>query len=335
MPSREQLLQIIDIQTEVAKLGLDLGGVMQFIVEQTLSLINAYGAVIELAENDEMVYRAASGSVKSQLGLRLKISSSISGLSVTTGETLVCVDSEIDDRVDREACRKVGLRSMIVIPLLHLDERIGALKAISIKPNAFSAADIQVLTLLSDVVAAAIYFSVKYERDDLYFKATHDDMTGLANKALFMERLRNTVSYSSRYHKLSGVLMIDMDRLKHTNDSYGHRVGDAVLIEFAHRLQQVVRASDTVARLGGDEFGVILTPVENTEGIEAFIQRIHERLAVPFVFEDMHYSLAASIGYAVIPQGGIEPDKILALADQRMYAVKKSHHQRDNQLIVR
>ena len=117
MPTREQLMQIINIQTEIAKLGLDLGGVMQYVVEQTLPLINADGAVIELAEDGEMVYPAATGIAKDQLGLRLRIDASLSGLCVTTGETLFCGDSETDPRVDSFACRKVGLRSMIVIPL--------------------------------------------------------------------------------------------------------------------------------------------------------------------------------------------------------------------------
>lgn len=317
-------MQVINIQTEIAKLGLDLGGVMQFIVEQTLSLIEADGAAIELAEDGEMVYRAASGIAKPQLGLRLRADSSLSGMSVMTGETLTCEDSEIDPRVDRIACQKVGLRSMIVMPLKHRDVTVGVLKAMSAQANKFKKCDMTLLGMLSEVVAATMYFSVKYDSDDLFIKATHDGMTGLANRALFMDRLRNAVAHTSRDRTPSGVLMLDMDGLKQINDNYGHRIGDAVIVEFSSRLKKVTRATDTAARLGGDEFGVVLTSLENLDAVASAIQRIDSEIRPPFVFENNQYQLKASIGSALIPKDGIDPDKLMDIADQRMYVVKQS-----------
>lgn len=323
MPTREQLIQVINIQAEIAELGLDLGGVMQYVVEKSLSLVSADGAVIELAEDGEMVYRAATGMAKDQLGLRLKIDASLSGLCVMTGETLSCDDSESDPRVDRYACRRVGLRSMIVIPLKHRGITVGALKAMSAQPNKFEQRDVTLLGMLSEVVAAAMYFSVRYDNDDLFIKATHDGMTGLANRALFMDRLRNAVARTSREQNPSGVLMIDMDGLKQINDSHGHRVGDAVIIEFSSRLKKATRSTDTAARLGGDEFGVILSPLESSDGIVKAMQRINTEIESPFVFEDKQYQLKASIGSALIPKDGSEPEKVLEVADHRMYAAKK------------
>lgn len=322
MPTRGQLKQIINIQTEIAKLGLDLGGVMQYVVERTLPLIDADGAVIELAEDGDMVYRAAAGLAKNQLGLRLKINTSLSGLSVETGETLTCTDTESDDRVDRIATRKVGLRSMIVMPLKHCGVTVGVLKGMSVQPNKFKPRDIRLLEMLSEVVAASMYFSAKYDSDNLFIKATHDGMTGLANRALFMDRLRNAVARTDRQECTTGVLMIDMDGLKWINDTHGHRAGDAVIIEFSNRLKQSIRETDTAARLGGDEFGVILSPVESSEGMDSTIQRIDSEITPLFDFENKQYQLKASIGLALIPKDGTEPDKILEVADQRMYAVK-------------
>ncbi len=328
MPTREQLKQIIDIQTEIAKLGLDLGGVMQYVVEQTLPLIEADGAVIELAEDGEMVYRAAAGIASTQLGLRLRIDASLSGLCVMTGEILSCTDSETDPRVDRLACRKVGLRSMIVMPLKHRGVTVGVLKAMSGQPGKFRQRDITLLGMLTEVVAAAMYFSVKYDSDNLFVKATHDDMTGLANRALFMDRLRNTVARTSRVQNPSGLLMIDMDGLKQINDTHGHRIGDAVIVEFSNRLKKATRETDMAARLGGDEFGVILSPLENPEGIDSALRRINSEIAPPFVFEDREYQLKASIGTALVPMDGTEPEKLLEVADQRMYAVKRAQKNR-------
>lgn len=324
MPSSQQLMQVIRIQTEIAKLGLDLGGVMQFIVEQTLPLIDADGAAIELAEGGEMVYRAAAGIASPQLGLRLRLDASLSGLCVIKGEVMSCTDSETDPRVDRLACQKVGLRSMIVMPLMHKGVTVGVLKAMSKQANKFSEGDIQLLSMLSEVVAAAMYFSVKYDSDDLFRKATQDGMTGLANRALFMDRLRNAVAQSSRQQRCAGILMVDMDGLKQINDTYGHRVGDAVIVEFSNRIKAAARTTDTVARLGGDEFGVILTPIEDWECIDTVTQRIHADIQSPFVFEDKTYQLNASIGAALVPGDGEEPDKVLEVADQRMYQIKRA-----------
>lgn len=324
MPTRKQLIQVINIQTEIAKLGLDLGGVMQYVVEQVLSLIDADGGAIELAEDGEMVYRAAAGIATDQLGLRLKIDASLSGLCVMTGDTLSCADTETDPRVDRIACQQVGLRSMIVMPLKHRGITVGALKAMFAQPNKFTQGDITLLGMLSEVVAAAMYFSVKYDSDNLFIKATHDGMTGLANRALFMDRLRNALARANREKNPSGVLMIDMDGLKQINDSHGHRIGDAVIIEFSNRLRKATRSTDTVARLGGDEFGVVLSPLESSDGIDSALQRIDTEVRLPFVFEGKPYQLNASIGSALIPEDGSEPDKVLEVADLRMYAAKRT-----------
>jgi diguanylate cyclase (GGDEF)-like protein len=297
---------------------------MQYVVEQTLPLIEADGAAIELAEDGDMVYRAASGIAKDQLGLRLKIEASLSGLSVKTGEILSCADSETDPRVDRLACRKMGLRSMIVMPLKYREMTVGVLKAMSAHPDKFKQHDVTLVGMLSEVVAAAMYFSTQFDSDSLFIKATHDGMTGLANRALFMDRLRNTVARSSREQRLSGLLMIDMDGLKQINDRHGHRIGDAALIEFSNRLRKATRNTDTAARLGGDEFGVILTPLETMDGMEAVVQRIESEIHAAFVFEDRTYPLRASIGSALIPRDGTQPEALLEVADQRMYAAKQS-----------
>ena len=253
MPAPKQLLEVIGIQTEIAKLGLDLGEVMALVVERTLPLIGADGAAIELAEGGEMVYRAASGIARPQIGLRLDLNTSLSGCCVRRGEILRCDDSEEDPRVDRNACRAVGLRSMIVIPLRHHDATVGVLKAMSSQPAKFSAQDEALLGLLSEAVAAAMFFATKYGTDDLFHMATHDSLTGLATRALFMDRLRNTLVRCARDRQPAGVLMIDMDGLKRINDDFGHRAGDAAIREFGTRIARASRSSDTVARLGGDE----------------------------------------------------------------------------------
>ncbi len=116
----------------------------------------ADGATIELRDGDAMVYSTASGSLAPFIGLRLPLDGSLSGLCVRTGQTLYCADSEADDRVDRDACRRVGARSMVVVPLLHNRAVIGVLKAASPRPLAFSETDIAALQVMGSVVIAAM-----------------------------------------------------------------------------------------------------------------------------------------------------------------------------------
>lgn len=328
MPAQNQLMEIISIQTEIAKLGLDLPNVMQLVTDRTLALIGADGAAIELAEGDEMVYRATAGSAQSQIGLRIKRDNSLSGLAVKEGETLLSVDCETDPRVDIDACRKVGLRSMIVMPLHHNGATVGVLKAMSAQPGKFADQDVTLLNLLSEVVGASMFFATKYNTDDLFYQATHDSLTGLANRALFMDRLRTLTSRHAREQKAAGILMIDLNGLKQVNDTFGHRAGDAMIKEAANRLKQVARQSDTVARLGGDEFGAILSPVEIENGIQAAIDRIRAETASPFQFENRTFQLSASIGAAHFPDESVEIEHLIELADQRMYEVKRRHHDR-------
>lgn len=325
-------MNVIAIQAEIAKLGLDLGGVMSLVVERTLGLVDADGAAIELAEGDDMVYSAASGRAQPQLGLRLNAHGSLSGLCVRTGEILRCDDSETDPRVDREACRKVGLRSMLVMPLRHNGIPVGALKATSAEIAHFSDGDIAVLGLLSDVIAAAMYFATKYDPDDLFYRATHDGLTGLANRSLFMDRLRIAVAQGEREQAAAAVLMIDMDGLKQVNDTYGHRAGDAIIREFAERIRTVARTSDTVARLGGDEFAMVLIPIEPDSGIDSVLKRIDSAIEAPFDFEGKVYTLRASVGAALHPEDGAEIGHLIDVADKRMYAVKKQRHTRSGTL---
>lgn len=323
MPNSQRLLQIIHIQTEIAKLGLDLGGVMALVVERTLELVGADGAAVELAEGEDMVYRATSGVAQPYLGLRLKLETSLSGLCVRTGDILRCDDTEIDNRVDREACRRVGLRSMIVMPLRHKGLTVGVLKAMSAQPAKFDDSDMELLNLLSELIGAAMFYATKYDIDDLFHRATHDSLTGLANRALFMDRLRQEVARSEREPQSLGVLMIDMDRLKYLNDFYGHRVGDAAIVEFSHRILKGARATDTVARLGGDEFGMLLVPIEIPGGVDTAIERMTLEIEQQFTFDGQTYDLRASIGAAHFPSDSVDINQLIDLADQRMYSTKK------------
>ncbi|MBV8508676.1 MAG: GGDEF domain-containing protein [Xanthobacteraceae bacterium] len=318
------LMEIIRAQTDIAQLGLDLGGVMTFVTERVQQLTGAGGAIVELAEGDEMVYRAASGMAKQQLGLRLQRTGSLSGLCVEQRTVLRCDDSESDVRVDKEACRRVGLRSMVVAPLNHGETTVGVLKIAAVAPNAFSDEHVHILELMCGLIASAMYHAVQYETNELYHRATHDALTGLANRALFYDRLRQSLSLARRQSSRLGILNLDLDGLKPINDTYGHRAGDAAIRETGQRISKVSRQSDTVARLGGDEFAVIAADIDGRDGALRHADRLASEIRQPFSFENNQVMLDASIGLAIFPDDGTELDALIEKADQAMYAIKRT-----------
>lgn len=323
-PNANWLLDIIKLQTDIAKLGLDLGGVMMHVTMRAKQMTGANGAVIELAEGDDMVYRAVDGITARQLGLRLSRKTSLSGLCVQRGEALKCADSENDIRVDRAACRTVGLRSMVVVPLKFADVVVGVLKVMSPEVDAFDDRDVSVLTLMSELVAASMYHAAQYGENELYHRATHDALTGLPNRALFYDRLRQALHLAGRSTSGLGVLAIDMDGLKTINDRHGHRAGDAAIFDVAQRLKKEMRLSDTVARLGGDEFEVIMPGIPARELAEEQCRRLMDAVAMPFQFEGRDLTLGVSVGAAFFPYDGDEPASLLESADMRMYSSKRA-----------
>ena len=321
------LLEIIRIQTDIVRQGLDLGSVMQMVCERAAGLCGADGAVVELAEGEDMVYRAAAGIAEGQLGLRLRRQGSLSGLSVAQNQILQCDDSETDARVDREACLRVGLRSMLVVPLQHASGPVGVLKVVARQAHAFKPGSAAVLGLLSELIGAAIYHALQMDADELYRRATHDALTGLANRALFYDRLRQQLAQAQRSGANVAILNIDMDGLKAINDQQGHRAGDAALRQVATRIATSLRQGDLAARLGGDEFAVILPDVGDRHGVASKCAALGLAIAAPFHFEGTDLSLSASIGHALSPEDGAEMEHLLELADQAMYRVKQARRQ--------
>jgi diguanylate cyclase (GGDEF)-like protein/PAS domain S-box-containing protein len=163
----------------------------------------------------------------------------------------------------------------------------------------------------------------KMERQLLY-DALHDSLTGLPNRALFMDRLEQELKRTkSQSTYLFAVLFLDLDRFKVVNDSMGHLVGDKLLVEIARRLENCVRPTDTVARLGGDEFTILLENISDIEIATLVAEKIYQSLTIPFSLENYELFTTASIGIALSSQGYDKPEDILRDADLTMYSAKE------------
>ena len=318
------LLEVIRTQTEIAKLGVELGAVMSLAADSAQRLTKAGGAIVELARGGDMIYGAATGLAKSQLGLRLQREGSLSGLCVEKRQIMRCDDTETDPRVNKEACRLLGLRSMVVAPLDHDGTTVGVLKIASSSADAFGDREVAVLEVMTGLIAAAMFHAARNETSELYHRATHDSLTGLANRALFYDRLRQRLALGGRQSTQFGILNLDMDGLKLINDGFGHRAGDSAIRETARRIRNIARQADTVARLGGDEFAVILSDIRNRDSAILAADRITTGVRAPFQFEGHLLPLDVSIGIAIYPEDGQDIDSLTDTADRAMYAVKRA-----------
>lgn len=154
--------------------------------------------------------------------------------------------------------------------------------------------------------------------------AMHDALTGLPNRAFFMEKLESWLDKAKKNQENLSVCFVDVDFFKRINDAYGHQAGDEVLREFAHRLTNGVRTDDFVARLSGDEFAIILPSVRNEEAIIKIIRSILRQFESPFFIGDVLVTISCSIGVANFPLHGHDVASVLEKADKALYQVKHS-----------
>ncbi|MBS1212394.1 MAG: diguanylate cyclase/phosphodiesterase with sensor(s), partial [Proteobacteria bacterium] len=153
--------------------------------------------------------------------------------------------------------------------------------------------------------------------------AHYDALTGIPNRTLLADRLRQAIAQSRRNKRWLGVCYLDLDGFKPINDRLGHEAGDRVLIEIARRIGHTIRSGDTVARLGGDEFVVLLLALNGPDDCIASLERLLTAIAQPVVISDQSFTVTASIGITLFPQDDEDSDTLLRHADQAMYLAKQ------------
>ncbi len=166
---------------------------------------------------------------------------------------------------------------------------------------------------LTDAVASARQLS---------HAATHDALTGLPNRVLVLDRLRQALARNQRGAGRLAVLFLDLDRFKRINDSLGHHIGDEVLRITAERLQAVCRANDTVGRWGGDEFVLVMEAVDAHDAAAIVADKVVQALSQPLQLDGFDVPCSCSVGIALAPDDGTDADELLAMADAAMYLAK-------------
>ena len=167
--------------------------------------------------------------------------------------------------------------------------------------------------------------SERLTREETYKRqASFDALTGLPNRALLQDRMLRVLAAAKRNKLGAAVMYVDLDHFKEANDTWGHAIGDKLLIESAKRMQACIRETDTVARIGGDEFVVVLTDIGEDHLAEKVASKIAGAIERPFLLESAGIYLSASIGIAIYPLHGKTPEELFANADAAMYEVKRN-----------
>jgi diguanylate cyclase (GGDEF)-like protein len=177
----------------------------------------------------------------------------------------------------------------------------------------------------NQTVAARASFANQLSDDADRFRqlAWHDALTGLPNRALLLQRIKHAARRGRRSHTQAAVLFVDLDRFKRVNDTYGHEVGDELLVAVAQRLSALVRTGDTLARFAGDEFVFLCEDMESAADAELLASRIDAAFAQPFVLTGVELEMTASVGLAFAGPGGEVSTLLVANADVAMYQAKR------------
>jgi diguanylate cyclase (GGDEF)-like protein len=306
--------------------------ILDRLARRVVEVIPSDGAGVVLLDEEARLHFVAATDeqilVIQQLQLELGEGPCI--VTYETGEPVIVPDLRLEPRFKRFAARAVqeGLGAVCSFPLRLDSRRLGALDLYSREPRELSADDIVGGQILADVAAAYIFnaqarVDAAASAEALRHRALHDPLTKLPNRALMEDRLELALAKSRRSHALTGLLFVDLDRFKAVNDTFGHLVGDRLLIAVAHRLASALRPGDTLARIAGDEFLVVCEDLSDLGHGEQIAARMHAVLEAPFAIDPNSITVSASIGIAVSSDPRERSADLLLHADAALYEAKR------------
>lgn len=258
----------------------------------------------------------AAGIRKDFRGLAVPRGMGLNWAVLETGKPLYVPDMQADPRVFRQDDR---VRSGIYAPLTARGHAIGVLSAHRGQVDAFSATDLDLLTVVARYLAGA--FEVARLHEQLRTLAATDPLTGLMNRRAFVDQIEAEINRSRRTDRPFAVALLDLDGFKAINDAHGHAAGDVALIRVAEVLRRGARTYDRVARFGGDEF-VLFLPATTAAQAHEVLERVRS-IALPLGETPEGTHLTVSWGIASWPSDGDSPEVLMGMADARLYAMKK------------
>jgi diguanylate cyclase (GGDEF)-like protein/PAS domain S-box-containing protein len=325
---KQRLEAVVSLQDSVAQSEFNLDQIMQTVVDSLIEIINADGAVIEVIDGSELVYRSCSGNIADQTGLGIPVDESLSGKCYRTGTKKRSDDIADDQRVDQATIEESDFEcgSMLIIPLGQGDDRFGVLKVLNKEPYAFTDSDENVLNLIGGMVSASMSQAMQYEEKEKYLEqvlamAHTDALTGLDNRRKLMSDVNEEIDRAVRYEHPLSFGILDLDRFKEVNDTYGHQTGDDVLRRIGQVIRSSTRDTDTAGRYGGEEFAFVLPETDLDRATELSVRLLDKLRQETFSSNGSSFSITASIGLAEY-EPGFTQDEFINEADKALYEAK-------------
>ena len=318
--------------------------ILDHLVESIVEVLPVDSAGVTLIDPGATPRYVAASSPTAQLFVSLQ-SEFGQGPCVTaydSNQAVAVPDLVADDRfpVFGRRAREAGLAAVFTFPLRHEDLRLGALDLYCNAAGVLSAPDMEAAQTLADVASAYLLNAqacddARSRADELRYIATHDSLTGLSNRFLFEERLKQATQHARYTQTGTAVLFADIDRFKQVNDEFGHRAGDELLLAVARRMSEIVRSHDTLARVSGDEFIVLCEGLRDVSDVSALVLRIQDAFRDPFTIAGVSIRVSVSIGMAYAEPGQDIIDQLVDRADHAMYQVKRLGGSGNRAIVVR
>ncbi len=263
---------------------------------------------VSVPEPQDLPVLLAEASARREVAARIR-AVEISGRSARVGEAIVPIERD-------------GKVSGFLHLAIDLSDKVATYRLALVYAVSFAGA---LFTLAALVPAFWLWRqlrAVQAAAAEVRYLAFHDALTGLPNRLLFEDRLARAIARVRREGGLGALLMLDLDGLKSVNDALGHTAGDRLLQETAERLAKAIRATDTAARLGGDEFALVIAPLPGLDALDAVLDRLRAELDRPVPIDGRQLRPAATIGVALFPDDGQDPDTLVRRADGALYRGK-------------
>ncbi len=313
---------------------------MEMVAEE-LSMHEVMTALLELIENQisdisASVLLVQDGSIcQYATNLPQELSSEVEQHSLRIASSLVATHgaerasvfcSSFEPHVWASAvdkARACGFQSAWVTPIFQKDgARIGLIVIYSRESCGPSAAQRRIMLTAGELCTVVVdHYQTHHQLAHL---VQHDSLTGLPNRILFEDRLHQALASSRREGRLVGLLAMDIDRFKSINDTLGHQSGDSLLQQFAQRLRENLRSSDTIARMGGDEFTIILPDLKAPEHAAIVARKLIAAAQEPFSILGREVHVSTSLGIAIFPTDGTDSPSLQKTADEALYRVKSA-----------
>ncbi|MGD0875558.1 MAG: EAL domain-containing protein [Acidimicrobiales bacterium] len=321
------LQQLYDFSRSVSGPYLETTGTAWAVLEQVQSVMRSNRAELIIVDEWPSVRHVAlSGTVRSTVERTIVDVSSVIARAITSQQTSLLLGTSGSHKREPDADSFLGeFRGAVVVPLASGERTLGALVALD-RDEGFDAFDDDDLRLFEALAAhasttmerAQLVEELRLEAESKWHQATHDLLTGLPNRALFLDRAASALTDTGR----AAIALLDLDRFKEVNDTLGHDTGDRLLCEVAECLVRASSGRATVARLGGDEFAIVVPDIIGPEEALGIVRDLLAAISKPMNIDGITLAVTATTGIALAPEHGDNVATLLQRADIAMYHAK-------------